>query len=233
VGIFADTSSGETTMMLDSVEELRPFGAVDFLSAGNLHYADKAVMEVFNLMFGLEIKVRAEAAEAAAGGPGWGASGAGGAEAGAPEAGGPEAGGAGAGGAEAGGAGAGAQDERTAVVGFSGAMRGVCQIRMSAAAARLIVSAMLGGAPVDEGDDGSMNDAVGELCNMVAGGWKNSIPELSSACTLSPPTVISGQNYRVHVRKPSVQLARSYEFEGHGLEFILHCEESGAAGSRG
>src|SRR5271163_610240 len=55
-------------------------------------------------------------------------------------------------------------DETTAVVGFSGAMRGSCQIRMNPPAARSIASAMLG-MPVEEDDD-SIDDAVGELCNM-------------------------------------------------------------------
>ena len=117
------------------------------------------------------------------------------------------------------------QDERTAFVGFSGAMRGSCQVRMRPAGARLIASAMLGGAPIAEDDEDSISDALGEMCNMLAGGWKNGIPELSAACTLSPPTVISGQDYKVHVRKASVKLARTYLFEGHALYLILHCED--------
>jgi chemotaxis protein CheX len=114
-------------------------------------------------------------------------------------------------------------DERTAVVGFSGAMRGSCQIRMTSQAARSIASAMLGGAPIEEGDD-SINDALGELCNMLAGGWKNDVPELSSECALSPPTVISGQNYKVHMIKPSVKVSRTYQFDVHTLQLTLCCE---------
>jgi chemotaxis protein CheX len=112
----------------------------------------------------------------------------------------------------------------TAIVGFSGIMRGACHVQTSVAAARAIASAMLGGAPIDEHDD-SINDALGELCNMLAGGWKNSIPMLSSACALSPPNVISGHNYKVYIRKPSVKLVRDYQFEGHALHLTLHCED--------
>jgi len=115
-------------------------------------------------------------------------------------------------------------DERTAFVGFSGAMRGSCQIRISSLGATSIASAMLGGASMDEDDD-SINDALGELCNMLAGGWKNGIPELSSECALSPPTVISGQDYKVHVRKPSVSLFRTYHFGAHAFYLALHCED--------
>lgn len=115
-------------------------------------------------------------------------------------------------------------DERTAIVGFSGAMRGSCQVRMTAQAARSIASAMLGGAPIEEGDD-SIDDALGELCNMLAGGWKNDMPGLSSECALSPPTVISGHRYRVHMVKPSVKISRLYRFDVHTLDLTLCCED--------
>ena len=120
------------------------------------------------------------------------------------------------------------KDEMTAVVGFSGAMRGSCQVRISTQAAQSIASAMLGGAPIDE-DDESINDALGELCNMLAGGWKNGVPELSSECALSPPTVISGRDYKVHVSKPSVNFARTYKFGNHILCLTLCREEAGSA----
>jgi len=118
-----------------------------------------------------------------------------------------------------------ALDERTAIVGFSGTMRGACQIRISSLAASSIVAAMLGGAPAAAGDD-SIDDALGELCNMIAGGWKNGIP-IFCECTLSPPTVISGQNYKVHFHKPSMELSRFYKFNGHTLHLTLHCEAMG------
>ena len=118
--------------------------------------------------------------------------------------------------------------ELTAIVGFSGAMRGSCQIRVGLQAARAIASAMLGGVPMEEHDD-SISDALGELCNMLAGGWKSGIPALSSECALSPPTVISGKDYKVHMHKPSVSLSRIYRFEDHALYLTLHCEDIGLA----
>lgn len=117
-------------------------------------------------------------------------------------------------------------DERTAIVGYSGSMRGSCQIRMTGSAARSIAAAMLGGAPIDADDD-STNDALGELCNMLAGGWKNGVDGLSSQCALSPPTVISGCDYKVHISKPSVTLARTYRFDVHTLQLTLCREEAG------
>lgn len=115
-------------------------------------------------------------------------------------------------------------DERTAVVGFSGVMRGSCQIRMTSIAATSIASAMLGGDSVGEDDD-CVNDALGELCNMLAGGWKNDTPGLSSECVLSPPTVISGRNYKVHASKPSLKVSRTYRFGAHAAHLTLCLED--------
>jgi chemotaxis protein CheX len=171
--------------MSSSSVALKSYGAEDFLSAENLILADETVVEIFKMMFGLDI-----------------------APAELPSSDLPPS----------------ELDERTALVGFSGAMRGSCQVRICAQAAKSIASAMLGGMPIEDDDD-SIDDALGELCNMLAGGWKNRIPALSSECALSPPTVISGRDYKVHMHKPSLQLTRIYEFESHMLRLTLHRED--------
>ena len=119
-------------------------------------------------------------------------------------------------------------NEMTAIVGFSGAMRGTCEVRMTSLAARSVVSAMLGGPPIEEGDE-SIDGALGELCNMLAGGWKGRVPLLTADCSLSPPTVISGGNYRVHMRQPSLKVSRIYRFDGHMLYLTLYREDLLAA----
>jgi len=42
------------------------------------------------------------------------------------------------------------------------------------------------------GSKGQLEDAVGEVCNMVAGNFKNKISGISDGCKLSVPTVITG-----------------------------------------
>jgi Chemotaxis phosphatase CheX len=39
---------------------------------------------------------------------------------------------------------------------------------------------------------------VGEICNLVAGNFKNKIAGLGEVCMLSPPSVITGDDYTVH-----------------------------------
>jgi chemotaxis protein CheX len=123
---------------------------------------------------------------------------------------------------------AGDADERTAIVGLSGSMRGTCEIRMSKQGARTVASAMLGGVEIEEGDD-SVDDAIGELCNMLAGGWKNRIHSLAGSCALSPPTVISGGDYKVHTKQPSMKMTRVYQFDVYTLHLTLHREDLAGA----
>jgi chemotaxis protein CheX len=119
------------------------------------------------------------------------------------------------------------EDARTGLIGFSGALRGSCEVRMDTAAARTIASAMLGGAPIEDGDEDSVNDSVGEIANMLSAGWKNRIESLSGGCFLSPPTVISGKSYKVHPSHASIKIVRHYAFEAHRFQIAIHCVEFG------
>jgi chemotaxis protein CheX len=117
-------------------------------------------------------------------------------------------------------------DERTALVGYSGAMRGCCEVQMNAGAAAAVASAMLGGMPVD--DEASLDDAVGEICNMIGGGWKDRVPSLASLCSISPPTVITGRAYKVHMSRPSLKVARAYRFGEHVVFLVIRREDTGS-----
>jgi len=84
----------------------------------------------------------------------------------------------------------------TAMVGIAGQMCGIMTTRCSAKSAARMASLMLG---VDANEaDQHMWDAVGEVCNMIAGNFKNKIDGLGDGCMLSVPTVITGADYRLH-----------------------------------
>jgi chemotaxis protein CheX len=59
-----------------------------------------------------------------------------------------------------------------------------------------------------------MADALGEICNMVAGNFKNKIAGLAEGCMLSPPTVITGNDYTLHSLSDSPPLEVRLRFEG-------------------
>jgi chemotaxis protein CheX len=81
----------------------------------------------------------------------------------------------------------------TAMVGLAGSLCGLLTLRCSSRSAALMATKMLG---VDgAGAKAQMEDAVGEVCNMVAGNFKNKISGIGDGCKLSVPTVITGSNY--------------------------------------
>ena len=81
----------------------------------------------------------------------------------------------------------------TAMVGLAGALCGIISIRCSNDLANKIASRMLG-LPAEEASE-HCGDAMGEVCNMVAGHFKAKIPALEDKCLLSVPSVITGDNY--------------------------------------
>jgi len=110
----------------------------------------------------------------------------------------------------------------TAVVGFGGLLSGACVFRSSGAAA-LIIASKLVGMDFAEVDD-TVKDAFGEICNMLAGGWKSKVPELASNCGLSVPAVITGSNYRIHVQAPEFKLHQSFSFEDTVFAVTIICD---------
>jgi chemotaxis protein CheX len=59
-----------------------------------------------------------------------------------------------------------------------------------------------------------VSDALGEVCNMVAGNFKNKISGLGEGCMLSPPTVITGSDYNLHSMADSPTLESRLLLEG-------------------
>lgn len=84
----------------------------------------------------------------------------------------------------------------TSMVGLAGQLCGILSVRCSRKSAARMASRMLG---IDVEKAGpELWDAVGEICNMVAGNFKNKITGLGDGCMLSVPTVITGTEYNLH-----------------------------------
>jgi chemotaxis protein CheX len=66
-----------------------------------------------------------------------------------------------------------------------------------------------------------MCDAFGEVCNMVAGNFKNKVPGLGDGCMLSVPTVITGNDYNLHSSKASNALEVRLLFEDRPVVISL------------
>ncbi len=99
----------------------------------------------------------------------------------------------------------------TSMVGLAGQLCGVLSVRCDSKSAALMASKMLG---VDVDKVGpEVSDALGEVCNMVAGNFKNKIAGLAEGCMLSPPTVITGNDYDMHSMSDSPTLEVRMLFE--------------------
>jgi len=111
----------------------------------------------------------------------------------------------------------------TAMVGLAGQLCGVLSVRCSGKAAAFMTSKMLG-VPLDKVGS-EVTDALGEVCNMVAGNFKNKIPGLAEGCMLSPPTVITGSDYtlRSQADSPALQIRLLME----GLLIVISLQVHG------
>lgn len=110
----------------------------------------------------------------------------------------------------------------TAVVGFGGLLSGACVFRLTSETARKVAGHMTG-MQFDEVDD-TVKDAIGEVCNMLAGAWKGKVPELAANCGLSVPAVITGRDYNLHVQAPEFQLSHAYSFDDETFAVTIVCD---------
>jgi chemotaxis protein CheX len=107
--------------------------------------------------------------------------------------------------------------DTTSMVGLAGKICGILTFSCGARSATLMASKMLG----LQATEGSREvlDAIGEICNMVAGNFKNKVSGLGEGCMLSVPTVITGKNYSLHSLADSPALEVRLLFEG--MPFVI------------
>ena len=108
--------------------------------------------------------------------------------------------------------------EVCARVSFLGPLQGCCTVRLRRSGAVALVRAMLQ-VTILPGDELG-EDAVRELCNMIAGGWKSGLEADACAAEMTPPTLCE-----VAAQGPPATVARRYSFAGNLLdvELRLHC----------
>ena len=104
----------------------------------------------------------------------------------------------------------------TGIVGIAGAIRANFILQCSQAASIKLSSQMLGILPDDPDSRKASADALGEICNIVAGYFKAKIG-LGDACQLSVPTIIVGQNYKFHSARMFQKLELAVSYEGEQL----------------
>ena len=100
----------------------------------------------------------------------------------------------------------------TAMIGLAGDLCGVLSFRCSNTSAAQIAGKMLG--TDEETSAECIRDALGEICNMVAGSFKAQISDVAQQCMLSVPTVVSGSDYQLYPLVDGLRIQVSKCFEG-------------------
>jgi chemotaxis protein CheX len=101
--------------------------------------------------------------------------------------------------------------EVTAMVGLAGELCGILSMGCGSRSAHLIAARMLGS---DVASGEQVWDALGEICNMIAGNFKNKLSGTADRCMLSVPTVITGAEYNFHSLADAGSLDTTLLFEG-------------------
>ena len=78
-----------------------------------------------------------------------------------------------------------APDHKVARITFSGALAGKCVLIFADMDAAKLAEMLLG----EGADDTMADDAMGELCNVLAGGWKRRLLPPASGAALSVPSI--------------------------------------------
>jgi CheY-specific phosphatase CheX len=102
-------------------------------------------------------------------------------------------------------------------VGVAGTLDAMTYLYADELMAREITGKLLG-LPVESIDDESMvNDAFGELTNMVAGHLKSYFSDRVKACTMTIPTVVRGRDFRIEAVAGTKRLALCFCCHQHHM----------------
>ena len=109
----------------------------------------------------------------------------------------------------------------TAMIGLAGALCGILTVCCDAKTAGQVAKGMLGDTATSEGE---VADALGEICNMIAGNFKNKLAGTDDRCMLSVPTVISGEEYSLRSMAEGKSVETVLLFEGAPVAVRLQLE---------
>jgi chemotaxis protein CheX len=106
-----------------------------------------------------------------------------------------------------------------ASVGFGGAVNGVVYLCLEDEFAVHMTGRILGMGAAEVRMHGFevMKDAIGEVTNMIAGGFKNKLCDLGFPCMLTLPTILRGQHLTVVTLKGTEHHVFHFEIDGHRL----------------
>mgnify|MGYP002633378560 CR=1 FL=1 len=106
-------------------------------------------------------------------------------------------------------------------VGFIGKLMGVIYIFMDLPMAIKFTSRLLDLSDDEIEAEGheTVNDAIGELTNMIVGAFKNDLSNRGFDCRMTIPSIIRGSNYTIEPSEDA--LRRIFKFDCEGSSFVI------------
>lgn len=109
----------------------------------------------------------------------------------------------------------------TGTVGFVGDFAGIIYIFMEMPFAIKATCKLLDmeADEVEADDCETVNDAIGEITNMIVGSFKNELSEKGYECRMTIPSILRGSNYSIE--PAAVAMRRVYKFECEGSALAI------------
>ncbi len=106
-------------------------------------------------------------------------------------------------------------------VGFIGNVRGVLYIFMGLSLAEKITGNLLGLEPSELESEGNetVNDAIGELTNIIAGAFKTDLSNRGCECRMTIPSILRRSNYSIESTESA--LRRIFKIDCDGNSFVI------------
>lgn len=105
------------------------------------------------------------------------------------------------------------KDSISGIIGLAGTTKGLLAIHLPTAAALAVTTAFLG-MDVEEIDE-DVQDAIGELANMLGGNVKTALDPKGSGIQLSMPTSVHGDEYSIDCLAHAEELTIPFTFDNH------------------
>jgi chemotaxis protein CheX len=102
-------------------------------------------------------------------------------------------------------------------VGFAGDANGSVFLCLTDGFAKFATGEILGMSPgeVEMNGPDVVKDAIGEITNMTAGGFKNQLCDIGYPCKLTLPTIVRGNNLQVSTVKGTTRHIFQFDCAGH------------------
>jgi chemotaxis protein CheX len=112
----------------------------------------------------------------------------------------------------------------SALVGLAGTYNGLVSLHMPSSLAMAATSCMLGMEVSEINDD--VNDAMGEIANMIAGSFKQHLTKSGMDIQISTPSVICGKEYVISLGSNPQQIAVRFATDDEWFMVAVAFEEN-------